>query len=91
LEGRGAIQVTGRYNYEKMSRDLGLDFVNHPELAADLQYAFKSALWYWNTHDGNAVAGSGNIRTIPEMVNGGTTAPDVRTKYYNRSLQVLGR
>ncbi|WP_258045773.1 glycoside hydrolase family 19 protein [Mycobacterium kansasii] len=33
-KGRGAIQVTGRYNYTKMSKDLGVDFVDHPELAA---------------------------------------------------------
>jgi len=57
---------------------------------AEPQYAFKSALWYWNTHDGNAVADTGNITKITEMVNGGTTALDVRTQFYNRSLQVLG-
>ncbi len=40
--------MTGRYNYEKMSKDLGVDFVDHPpELAAEPQYAFKTALWYW--------------------------------------------
>lgn len=33
-KGCGAIQVTGRSNYTRMSKDLGVDFVNHPELAA---------------------------------------------------------
>jgi putative chitinase len=90
-KGRGAIQVTGRYNYTKMSQDLGVDFVNHPELAATPQYAFKTALWYWNTHNGNAVADQGNIVRITEMVNGGHHGLAERTEYYNRGLQVLGR
>jgi putative chitinase len=89
-KGRGAIQVTGRDNYTQMSKDLGVDFVNHPELAADPQYAFKSAEWYWATHGGNAVADTGDIVKITEMVNGGHHALDVRTNYYNRGLQVLG-
>jgi putative chitinase len=90
-KGRGAIQVTGRYNYTKMSQDLGVDFVNHPELAAEPQYAFKSALWYWSTHNGNAVADTGDIVKITEMVNGGTHGLDVRTQFYNNALRVLAR
>lgn len=88
-KGRGAIQVTGRYNYTKMSEDLGVDFVNHPELAATGQYAFKSALWYWNSRDGNAIADQGDIVRITEMVNGGHHNLAERTEYYNRGLQVL--
>ena len=89
-KGRGAIQVTGRYNYTQMSKDLGVDFVDHPELAAEPQYAFKTALWYWSTHNGNAVADTGDIVRITEMVNGGTHGLDVRTQFYNNGLRVLG-
>lgn len=90
-KGRGAIQVTGRHNYTKMSEELGVDFVNHPELAATPQYAFKSALWYWNSRDGNAFADRGDIVRITEMVNGGHHNLAERTDYYNRGLQVLSR
>ncbi|MBU9765284.1 hypothetical protein FR943_15705 [Mycobacterium sp. TNTM28] len=90
-KGRGVIQITGRYNYTQMSEDLGVDFVNHPELAATPEYAFKSAVWYWNNHDGNTVADGGNITDITRMVNGGTNNLAERTEYYNRGLQVLSR
>jgi putative chitinase len=90
-KGRGAIQVTGRSNYTRMSKDLGVDFVNHPELAAEPQYAFASALWYWNTHNGNAVADTGDIGAITQMVNGGDHGLAVRTQFYNNALKLFGR
>ena len=89
-KGRGVIQITGRYNYTEMSKDLGVDFVNHPELAATPDYAFKSAVWYWNTHDGNSIADGGDIGAITRMVNGGDHNLAERTTYYNKGLQVLG-
>lgn len=88
-KGRGAIQVTGRSNYTRMSHDLGVDFVNHPELAAEPQYAFRTALWYWDTHNGNAVADTGDIVKITRMVNGGTHGLDVRSQFYNNALRLL--
>ncbi|MGB0971687.1 MAG: glycoside hydrolase family 19 protein [Mycobacterium sp.] len=90
-KGRGAIQVTGRHNYTQMSEDLGVDFVNHPELAATPEYAFKTAEWYWSSRNGNAVADGGDINDITLMVNGGYHGLAERTEYYNRGLQVLGR
>ena len=90
-KGRGAIQVTGKYNYGKISDAFGVDFVNNPELLETPQYAFTSALWYWNTHNGNAVADSGDIVRITEMVNGGHHALDRRTAVFNNAMRVLGK
>ena len=83
--------MTGRHNYTQMSEDLGVDFVNHPELAATPEYAFKTAEWYWSSRNGNAVADGGDINDITLMVNGGYHGLAERTEYYNRGLQVLGR
>ncbi|WP_346241505.1 glycoside hydrolase family 19 protein, partial [Streptomyces malaysiensis] len=35
FRGRGFTQLTGRSNYEAASRDLGIDLVNNPDMAAD--------------------------------------------------------
>ena len=48
FKGRGLIQITGRSNYEKISKDLGEDFISNPELLATPKYAVQSACWYWN-------------------------------------------
>jgi predicted chitinase len=47
--GRGFMQLTGRDNYRMASQALGLDLVNHPELASKPDIAAKIAVWYWNT------------------------------------------
>lgn len=46
--GRDYVQLTGRDNYERVGREMGLDLVNHPELAADRETAAKIALHYWD-------------------------------------------
>jgi putative chitinase len=44
--GRGYIQITGHDNYE-VGNALGMDLVNHPELAATPEGATKTALQFW--------------------------------------------
>src|SRR3954471_12470581 len=39
--GRGFVQLTWKDNYESMGRALGLDLLNHPELALDLPNATR--------------------------------------------------
>jgi predicted chitinase len=46
FKGRGFVQLTGRKNYADAARDLGLDLVKKPELAAQLDPAAKILVWY---------------------------------------------
>lgn len=39
--GRGFVQLTWNYNYDKMGKKIGVDLLNHPELALDLANATK--------------------------------------------------
>jgi putative chitinase len=56
-KGRGLIQITGRSNYEKACKALGADFINHPELLEQPEFAVKSACWWWSNAGLNKVAG----------------------------------
>jgi putative chitinase len=47
FKGRGLIQITGRFNYEELSKDLGEDFVKNPSLLSTPKYAVQSACWFW--------------------------------------------
>ena len=48
FKGRGLIQITGRFNYTQLSKDLGEDFIKNPELLSTSKYAVQSACWFWN-------------------------------------------
>jgi len=69
--GRGYIQVTGKANYTTLSKDTGIDFLNHPELLEQEVNAMISALWYWGKHNLNKLADLDNIETITKRINGG--------------------
>ncbi|MEU5844572.1 glycoside hydrolase family 19 protein [Rhodococcus sp. NPDC047139] len=89
FKGRGAIQVTGRHNYEKVSEHTGVDFVANPELLAAPENAFTTAAWYWTSRNLNAVAENEGIVRVSELVNGGHNALDRRIADFQRGLDVL--
>ncbi len=71
-KGRGAIQLTGKDNYQQLSDDLGIDFINKPELLETIEYALLSAGWYWDKNNLNALADADNLLGITKLINGGT-------------------
>lgn len=71
FRGRGVIQITGRYNYEKYGKKLGIDLVNHPELAETPEISVKTAIAYWMDHNLNVYADKDDLRAITKRINGG--------------------
>jgi putative chitinase len=90
FKGRGFIQLTGRDNYTRAGRDLGLDLVNNPGLAAEDGNAARVAAWYWNSRDINSAADSGNFTQVTRLINGGTNGLPDRQQYYARAREALG-
>jgi len=88
-KGRGAIQITGRHNYEKLSEHTGVDFVAHPEWLAAPENAFTTAAWYWTSRNLNHVADTAGIVRVSELVNGGHHALSRRIADFERGLDVL--
>jgi predicted chitinase len=77
-KGRGPIQITGKANYAAAGKALGVDLVNHPELAATPEVGFRTAAWYWNTHGLNAKADQGTLSSfsqITKSINGCANCP----------------
>lgn len=93
-KGRGLIQVTGRSNYTRCGDALGVDLVNHPELAESPEMACRVSTWFWTEHELNKLADESNNLRITKIVNGGTSddAPTYflrRMDYYKRAIAVL--
>jgi len=92
-KGRGPIQITGKANYAAAGKALGIDLVNHPELAATPQVGFQTAAWYWNTHNLNQYADQNtqaSFDKITKSINGGYNGKADRDQRWNTAKQQLG-
>lgn len=71
FHGRGYVQLTGRDNYERAGREIGLDLANNPDLAADRGNAASIAVHYWQSR----VVPHGHqfdVRAATRDINGGS-------------------
>ena len=82
--GRGFIQITGRYNYTKLSKDMGIDYVNNPDLLLNEADAMISAVWFWNDNNLNKYADRDDIKAITRRINGGYNGLEDRIRLLNK-------
>jgi putative chitinase len=87
--GRGLIQVTGRSNYERMGRALGMDLVKTPELLASAKFACRSAGCFWQSHGLNTYADSNDFEKLTRKINGGLTGLDDRKLLWDAAKAAL--
>ena len=89
FRGRGLIHLTGRSNYEKASKALGIDFVSNPQLMEQPEYATQVSCWWWADRGLNEIADTGDFHRVTKRVNGGYNGLSDRVKWYNIAKQVL--
>ena len=88
--GRGAIQLTGRDNYTKFAKSVGMTV---EEAVADLETldgAIESACWFWKTNGLNAICDTDDIVKMTKRINGGTIGLEDRKKHYAEAKHLLG-
>ncbi len=79
-KGRGPIQITGRNNYRKYGRKIGIDIEAEPTLAANPSIGLHLALEFWKMNGLNAFADQDDIRTVTRRINGGYNGLEDRKK-----------
>lgn len=89
--GRGLIQITGRDNYLACSKALFGDdrLLRTPETLELAEWAAKSAAWFWNSRNLNALADKGDFQGITRRINGGLNGLAERLEFYQRALKVI--
>lgn len=83
FKGRGLIQLTGRANYARMSKVLGIDLVGDPKHAADPVLSLKIACEFWKQKNLNPLADTNALSSITRRINGGLTGLDARAEFTN--------
>lgn len=84
--GRGPTQLTGRDNYTRAGKALGLDLVNNPDLAKDPAVGAKVAAWYWKDRKLGEAGRAGDVTAVTKKINGGTNGLDDRKVKYDQYL-----
>ena len=88
-KGRGLLQLTGRANYRRIGRILGLPLEDQPLLAADPVISLKIACEYWKDRKINMPADHDDLITVTRLVNGGLNGLEDRRAYLKRAKEAL--
>jgi putative chitinase len=87
--GRGLKQLTGKFNYEKCGRDLGIDLVGNPDLLLEPTYAARSAGWFWKSNSLSTFADKGDLEGMTKRINGGLIGYAERKAKYDKVLAAM--
>lgn len=87
--GRGPIQITGKANYERCGKDIGVPLLDKPELLLEPSAGALSAGWFWHVsgldkHDDDA-----SVLAEAKIINGGTNGLAERQKFFDIALKAI--
>jgi putative chitinase len=88
-KGRGVIQLTGRHNYRKYGRLIGVDLENNPLRASEPEISLRTAAEFWKQNNLNALADTDNVRAITRRINGGQNGLQDRMNKLARAKRFL--
>jgi putative chitinase len=89
FRGRGAVQLTGRSNYEACGKDLDVDLEANPDYLETPEGAIRSAAWFWDQHDLNEHADHKDVLVVTKKINGGTIGLDERRELFEEALTIF--
>jgi putative chitinase len=69
LRGAGILQITGRINFQKLSDDTAIDFINKPELILEEANSLIAAIWFWNDRGLSRYADKDDVTSISKIIN----------------------
>ena len=90
FRGRGLKQLTGRENYTRFGKSIGMSAEEAAEYVATPGGAVESACWFWDANNLNDIADSDDVKRMTKKINGGTIGLEDRQKRYVHAMKVLG-
>ena len=89
FRGRGLKQLTGKDNYARCGRDLGIDLVGNPDMLLEPTYAARSAGWFWRANSLSTFADKGDLEGMTKKINGGLIGYAERKAKYDKVLAAM--
>lgn len=87
--GRGAIQLTGKLNYQAFANSIGLTLEDAVHYCETMDGAIESACWFWTKNKLNPIADNKDMLLLTKKINGGTIGLEDRKKHYEHNLEIL--
>lgn len=87
--GRGLIQLTGKYNYEKYGNKIGVDLVGNGDLAMIPINSYKISITYMKAAGTFTKVLNGDLRAARKSVNGGYKHINIVNNAYNTWMSIF--
>lgn len=78
FKGRGPIQLTGRANFRRVGRKIGIDLESHPDMVSHPSVGLLVGCVYWADRGLNAKADADDLLGLTRAINGGTNGLEDR-------------
>jgi putative chitinase len=88
--GRGFLHLTGKENYEKAGKKLGLDLVGNPDLVSTPKVAALTSIWYWINRVRPDVSDFNDVAEVTYQVNGGDKGLEQRKENFEKYIELMG-
>jgi putative chitinase len=82
FKGRSFLQITGKYNYELIGKELGIPLGEHPEMLEDPKIGAMASIWYWKHRVAPKINNFGDIRKVTYQINPGLAGLASREKKF---------
>ncbi|HKX90826.1 MAG TPA: M15 family metallopeptidase [Sphingomicrobium sp.] len=91
FKGRGYVQLTGRFNYTRVGREIGVDLVASPDTANDPPTAGIILAQFLRNVESRlrAALAAGNLKLARKLINGGSHGLDRFVDAYERGQRAL--
>jgi putative chitinase len=90
FRGRGLKQLTGRDNYTRFGKSVGMTAEEAAVYVATEKGAIESACWFWNANNLNEIADTDDVTRMTKKINGGDIGLADRQSRYANAISVLG-
>jgi hypothetical protein len=90
-KGRGYVQLTGRANYTRIGKQIGVDLEGDPDLACDGATAGLILAQFLKNHEAKirTALAEHDLKTARRLVNGGSLGLDDFSEAYNTGVKTL--
>ena len=89
FKGRGYLQITGRDNYTRVGKRIGVNLAKNPELLERPDINLKASLAYWKMRTSSKVKNFNNVRAVTYTINPGLDKLDWRMEQFKDYKQLL--